>query len=497
MNPCKKSFGFVRKSGILMPISALPSPYGIGSFGKSAFMFIDFLDACGQTCWQVLPLNPTSYGDSPYQSPASVAGNPYFIDLDLLRGAHLLTEEELRGARFTGERIDYGWLFETRYALLRRAYARFTPNAAYRAFCRQNAGWLEDYALFMALKIHYEYRAWTLWDAEHRDVRAARRHIVDFAAECGFWRWVQYEFARQWRAVRAYAGGKGIRIIGDMPIYVAHDSMDVWRAPEMFLLDEHYAPLEVAGCPPDAFSRTGQLWGNPIYDWRRMQEDGFRWWIDRVRSGFALYDLIRIDHFRGFSGYYSIPYGEPTAEHGHWNAAPGSALFGRLCEAFPRGGIIAEDLGFITDDVRALLRETGFPGMKVLQFAFYDADSEYLPRMYTTDNCVVYTGTHDSDCTRSWYRGLDAAARKRFRTECPRKKGQSAVDAAIDLALASRANLAIIPMQDHLALTNEEGRMNTPAVATGNWSWRLRPRYATRSLYERIRAKTAVAGRIK
>lgn len=488
MSNCRKNFGFTHKCGVLMPVSSLPSPYGIGTFGRGALDFIDFLSQCGQKCWQVLPLNPTSYGDSPYQSPASIAGNPYFIDPEILCREKLLTKEELVEVRCDAARVDYGWLFNTRYILLRKAYARFTPDRAYGAFCRKNADWLDDYALFMALKVHYSYRPWTQWEDAHRDVHRARADASIFDTEMGFWKWVQYTFMKQWRSVCDYAHEKGIRIIGDMPIYVAHDSMDVWRAPEQFLLDEYFNPTVVAGCPPDGFSPDGQLWGNPIYNWEKMKEDNFRWWIDRVGKNFALYDLVRIDHFRGFAGYYSIPYGDSTARNGSWNPAPGLELFRAVREQYPAGKIIAEDLGFITDDVRELLTATDFPGMKILQFAFYDENSEYLPRTYSTDNCIVYTASHDSDCTLSWLRNLQGEALERFERECPRKKGQSALWAVMELAMRSRANLAIVPMQDYLELTNEEGRMNVPAVAAGNWTWRISPRYATSKRIEKIAA---------
>lgn len=492
-----KNFGFRRKAGVVMPVSSLPSPYGIGGFGASARAFVDFLDATGQKCWQVLPLNPTSYGDSPYQSPASAAGNPYFVDLDILGAKGLLSREELAACRHDTPRVDYGWLFENRYPTLRLAYSRFVPDGAFRAFVKKNADWLEKYALFMALKVHYGYCCWIDWREEHRDSRRALADASAFETEMGFWRWVQYEFATQWKALCDYAHSKGIRIIGDMPIYVAHDSMDVWAAPDQFLLDERYAPTVVAGCPPDGFSPDGQLWGNPIYNWERMAEEGFSWWIERIGAAFRMYDIVRIDHFRGFAGYYTVPYGDETARNGWWNEAPGIALFRAIDGAFPRARIIAEDLGFITDDVRALLRETGFPGMKMLPFAFYDENSEYLPRTFSTDNCVVYTASHDSDCTATWTKELVGDAARRFRRECPRTKGQSRVYDVIDLALGSRANLAVVPMQDYLELPNEKGRMNTPATAEGNWAWRLSPRYRTARLVERVRAIVAKNGRAK
>ena len=477
-----KNFGFKHKSGVLMPVSSLPSKYGIGSFGKAAHDFIDFLDETQQKCWQVLPLNPTSYGDSPYQSPSSVAGNPYFIDLDILAENGLLTKEELLLQRENSKLVNYGWLFNNRYAALRLAHSRFKPDRSYRAFVKKNESWLENYALFMALKVHYNYCQWTLWSPEHRDYKQAMEHKAEFEGEMSFWRWVQYEFDRQWQQVVAHAHKCGILIIGDMPIYVAHDSMDVWAAPEQFLLDENYNPTVVAGCPPDGFSPDGQLWGNPIYNWDLMEKDGFGWWIDRVRLAYKLYDILRIDHFRGFAGYYNIPYGESTAKNGKWDSAPGVALFRTIANEFPKAKVIAEDLGLITDDVIELLNDAGFPGMKMLHFAFYDKDSEYLPRMYEHKNCVVYSSSHDSDCTYTWVKNISGEARKRFNKECPRTKGQSRIYDLIEFAFNSIANLAVVPMQDYLELSNEEGRMNTPATATGNWAWKISTRYNTPKL---------------
>ena len=495
-----KNFGFKRKSGILMPISSLPSPYGIGSFGREAYKFADFLAETGTKCWQVLPLNPTSYGDSPYQSPASVAGNPYFIDLDILYKKGLLSAEELKENRFGSAKVDYGWLFNTRYSTLRKAYARFSKlelekSKEYKKFIKKNDNWIRDYSLFMALKVHYNYCAWTNWSEEHRDVKKARERYDEFALECGFWSWVQFEFDSQWQALLGYAHSLGIVIIGDMPIYVAHDSMDVWCAPEQFLLDEDYSPKVVAGCPPDGYSPDGQLWGNPIYNWELMKNDGFKWWKNRVANSFTKYDILRIDHFRGFAGYYNIPYGHTTAKEGKWDSAPGIELFRAINESFPKAKIIAEDLGFITDDVRELLTDTGFPGMKMLQFAFFDDNSEYLPRTYTTENCVAYPGTHDADCIRSWCKSLGGDAKCRFNRECPRNKAQSRTYDLIELALGSKANLAIVPMQDYLELTNEEGRMNTPSVAQDNWTWRISPRYRREALIEKIKNMNIRTGR--
>ena len=491
MNKPPENFGFTHKSGILLHISSLPNKYGIGTFGKSAYDFVDFLSDTKTKCWQVLPLNPTSYGDSPYQSPASVAGNPYFIDIEILANEGLLTKSELYENKNSDKKVNYGWIFNTRYTVLRSAYARFIARGGnrtreYKSFVRKNASWLPDYSLFMALKVKYNYSAWTTWADVHRNIHTARTYRSEFESECGFWEWIQFEFDAEWQALRSYAHSKGIVIIGDLPIYVAHDSMDVWQAPEQFLLDENYNPTVVAGCPPDGFSPDGQLWGNPIYNWSLMEQDGFTWWQKRVAASFHLYDILRIDHFRGFAGYYNIPYGHTTAREGKWHSAPGIQLFRTLKEKFPKAKIIAEDLGFITPDVRKLLEDTKFPGMKILQFAFYDENSEYLPRVYTTDNCVVYTGSHDADCTKSWVDNVSGDTRERFKRECPRRKGQSATESLIELALNSRSNLAIIPIQDYLELTNAEGRMNTPAVAEGNWSYRLSPKYRTAALTKKI-----------
>lgn len=481
-----KNFGFTHKSGILLAVSSLPSEYGIGSFGREAFRFVDFLAQTGQTCWQVLPLNPTSYGDSPYQSPASRAGNPYFIDLPTLAQKGLLMEEELAGNRHDTPRVDYGWLFATRYPLLRRAFARFQKDDAFYFFCEEQGQWLFDYALFMALKVHYGHRPWTTWEKEHRDIACARTHAGEFAPEMEFWCWIQYEFNAQWQKLHDYAREKGISIIGDMPIYAAHDSVDVWRAKEQFLLDEKGDPTVVAGFPPDGLSPDGQLWGNPIYNWEKMRGDGFAWWIDRIGASFRWYDILRIDHFIGFENYYAVPWPSKTAHGGAWHKAPGKELFAAVKQALPDIKIIAEDLGIVTDEVRQLLAFTGFPGMKMLHFAFYEDDSDNLPRRYSSDNWVVYTASHDSDCTKSWAKGLDKQTLARFRRECPVKRGQGRVQALIAFAMGSRANLAMVPIQDYLELDNEAGRMNIPATSQGNWGWRLDKGYATPALKRKI-----------
>ena len=478
-----------------MPVSSLPSPYGIGGFGKGAFDFVDFLATTGQKCWQVLPLNPTSYGDSPYQSPATLAGNPYFIDLAQLKKEGLLTAAELKTATFHGSRVDYGFLFETRYAILKKAYDRFIPDDDYSVFCKKEREWLEDYALFMTLKCQYNHAPWTEWKEEHRNYSTALGFVCEYDSEMDFWRFVQYKFHSQWQDVRNYAHDKGIDIIGDMPIYVAYDSMDLWRAPEQFQLDDKLRPTAVAGCPPDGFSPDGQRWGNPLYAWDTMEKDGFGWWIQRIKRCFALYDIIRIDHFRGFAGYFAIPAEDENARRGLWRTAKGRALFDEVARLLPKARIIAEDLGFITDDVRELLAHTGFPGMKDMQFAFFDDDSEFLPRTYTTDNCVVYAASQDTDRLKSWYKGLQGETLMRFNRECPRVKGQSGVYRVIEFCMRSRANLCMVPMQDYLELDNEKGRMNVPAVADGNWVWRVSSRYATAALKARVLDMAVRTGR--
>lgn len=485
-----KNFGFKHKTGILLSVSSLPSEYGIGNFGKGAFDFIDFLSKTNQKCWQVLPLNPTSYGDSPYQSPASCAGNPYYIDLDELYKEGLLTVEELNENKKELGPVDYGWLFNTRYSILRTAFSRFTINRKYKSFVEKNKNWLDDYALFMALKVKHNFAEWTKWEDMYKDVQKARTYMKDFEEEMNFWIFLQFKFFEQWNKILKYAHAKKITIIGDMPIYVALDSVDVWKDPKQFLLDENFNPVVVAGCPPDGFTPDGQLWGNPIYNWELMEKENFSWWCERLENSFKTYDILRIDHFRGFAGYYSIPFGDVNARRGEWNSAPGIKLFRTIKQKYPKGKIIAEDLGFITDDVRELLEDTGFPGMKILQFAFFDDDSEYLPRMYKTPNCIVYTGSHDSDCTKTWVDNIYGDTEYRFLKECP-QTDESKVYSLIEFALNSPANLSIIPLQDYLELTNEEGRMNTPSTASGNWTWRVAPSYNNDKLIFKIKDLTS------
>ena len=469
-----------------MPVSALPSKYGIGTFGKEAFKFVDFLASCGVKVWQVLPFCPTSYGDSPYQSPSVMAGNPYFIDLDLLKEDGLLLPKELKDQKHDTKRIDYGWLFENRYSALRLAYSRFVTGLKYFEFTEKNAYWLDDYALYMALKVKNDFKAFSEWDDSEKRYDRAKACEKDFKKEIGFWKFVQYEFFKQWEAVLRYAHSKGVSVLGDLPIYVAYDSADVWSAPKNYLLDEDLCPKLVAGVPPDAFSQDGQLWGNPIYDWKKMQEDGFSWWVNRIKHAREIYDIIRIDHFRGFAGYYTIPYGEETAKNGWWNKGVGKELFDVVKKEVRGVKILAEDLGIITPDVRELLKQTGFPGMKVLQFAFSGSDNLYLPHNYRTANCVVYTGTHDNATTREWGATLKGRELAVFKQECPRGRWQSRVDALIALAMSSKAALAVIPIADYLNL-GAEARINRPSEPMGNWTWRMRSDAIDADLKARVR----------
>ncbi len=491
-----------RCSGILLPVSALPSPCGIGTLGRAAYEFCDFLERAGQRVWQMLPLGPTSYGDSPYQSFSTYAGNPYFVDPELLMEEGLLTREELDSFPWGSdpERVDYGAIYSSRFALLRRAFARGAERerAALCRFREENAAWLEDYALFMALKAHFGMRPWTQWEEE--DVRlhksgALARYAALFKEEVEFYSFVQYLFFRQWDALRDYAHARGIRIMGDMPIYVAMDSADVWAGPENFLLDERNAPLAVAGVPPDYFSATGQLWGNPLYRWDYMEQNGFRWWIERIKGASRLYDTLRIDHFRGFESYWRVGASETTAMVGEWVKGPGMALIHAIKAACPDVEIIAEDLGFLSDGVRALLAESGFPGMKVLEFAFDSREpGNYLPHTYPR-HCVCYVGTHDNTTAAAW------------RSEAAPEDVQMATDylglndaegfhwGMIRGGMSSVADLFVTQLQDYLGL-GAEGRMNVPGTLGGNWTWRFPPGRLTEELAARIRRMVWMYGRL-
>lgn len=467
----------MRTCGILMPIFSLASRYGIGTLGKEAYRFVDFLKKSGQTYWQILPLNPTNYGDSPYQSFSAYAGNPYFVDIEMLIEDGLLLKKEADSFDFGDDptTIDYGKLYENRLPLLHLAFARFKPDADFAAFCVKNAFWLQDYALFMALKNAHEDCAWETWEKplQNRDeavIAAARTRYADTVQ---FFEFVQYLFYKQWHALKTYANENDVYIIGDLPIYVAYDSADVWAAPEQFQLDENKAPKLVAGVPPDAFSKDGQLWGNPLYDWAYMKKDGYKWWKARISHALSTYDVIRIDHFRGFASYFAIPYGEKTARKGKWLKGPGIELFQALkiaCgEDLP---IIAEDLGFLTPEVLDLLSDSGFPGMKVLQFAFDSREeSNYLPHNYTS-RCVVYTGTHDNDTILGWTKTADKADVKMARRYMHVDDGEGFNWAMMRTAMMSVADICILMMPDVLGL-GSEARINTPSTLGGNWQWRI------------------------
>ena len=514
----------MRESGILMPVSSLPGPYGIGCFGAEALKFVDFLAAAGQHIWQLLPLSPTGYGDSPYQSCSAFAGNPYFIDLDALKADGLLTAAQLKAEPWGTDplSVDYGTLYTSRYKVLRAAYAAWREKYAgrfgcahyypddYYAFTLTNESWLNDYALYMALKTANGMKSWAEWPREYRlrDAGALAEFAAGQEEEIGFWKFLQYEFAVQWKKVKDYANEKGIKILGDIPIYVSADSVDAWVGGELFELDAQGGFARVAGCPPDYFSADGQLWGNPLYNWPYHKQTGYAWWVRRVRHALGIYDLLRIDHFRGFDTYWAIPAGSSTARTGKWENGPGMDLFRALEEALGKLPIIAEDLGDLVPSVRKLLADSTFPGMKVLQFAFGGGDNEYLPHNHVK-NSVVYPGTHDNTTLTDWWVNAAPAKEKAnaaaylHLTPCkPTAKEVAAVrtDAArtalLRAALGSVADRAIIPMADWLGL-GAEAHLNTPGKLGGNWAWRAAEGFDTALLAGRIEAECAVYCRAK
>ncbi len=485
-----------RGAGILLPITSLPSKYGIGCFSKSAYEFVDWLKEAGQCYWQILPLVPTSFGDSPYQSFSTYAGNPYFISLEELIEEGILTEEECGSVDFGGDPkdIDYEKMYLGRYPLLRKAYERskVSENEEYLKFVEENGWWLKDYALFMAVKERFEGKPWTEW-AE--DIRLRWGNAMDYYRreqyyEIEFHQYLQYLFHRQWTKLKAYANENGVKIIGDIPIYVAMDSADAWARPELFQLDENNVPVAVAGCPPDGFAADGQLWGNPLYRWDYHESTGYQWWMERLGYSFKMYDVVRIDHFRGFDEYYSIPYGAKTAKTGTWEKGPGIKLFNRMKEVIGEQEVIAEDLGYVTDSVRQLVRDSGFPGMKVLEFAFDSRDtgsaSDYLPHNYT-ENCVAYTGTHDNETLAGWFGSITkeemAMAREYLCDQYT--PGKYLHKPMIGLIMRSRARLCVIPMQDYLGYDNS-CRMNKPSTVGTNWKWRITREELTRELQEEL-----------
>lgn len=484
-----------------MHISSLPSPYGIGTLGAEAYRFADFLAESGQSFWQVLPVSPTGFGDSPYQSFSAFAGNPYFLDLGLLAADGLLDKDDYVNQNWgqDPQRVDFGQLYQTRWPVLRKAAQRLlsAPNADYAAFCAENAAWLSDYALFMALKDAHGGAPWTEWERplRFREAAALARAQGELAAEAASYKALQFLFSRQWNALHVYAQKRGISIIGDIPIYAAPDSADVWAQPELFELDAERRPAEVSGCPPDAFSPDGQLWGNPLYDWERQRKTGYAWWIARVHHAFTIYDMLRIDHFRGFESYYAIPAGESTARNGRWRKGPGYALFAAVDQALGKRPILAEDLGFLTDGVRRLLADCGYPGMKVLQFAFDSREeSDYLPHNFPR-NCVAYTGTHDNNTIIGWFQNAPREDAAKAKDYMRLHEGESAPRCMLSTLWASVADLTIAQMQDLLEL-GSEARMNTPGTAGGNWQWRMVPKTELSEISCWLRHITALYGRI-
>lgn len=486
-----------------MHLSSLPSPYGIGTMGQAARDFIDFLKRGGQSYWQILPICPTSYGDSPYQSFSTFAGNPYFIDLEELTEKGLLETSDYSEVDWesTPDKVNFGALYEKRYPILHKAVERFlkTPAEDFESFCKEHAFWLEDYALFMTLKRAHNGSSWLDWPKELRnrekDVLAEARIV--HAEQILFWKVLQYLFFTQWKSLRTYANENGIDIIGDLPIYVALDSVDVWANPDLFQLDENRVPVEVAGCPPDGFSATGQLWGNPLFNWEGMKADNYSWWVKRIGFLCQVYNVLRIDHFRGFDSYFAIPYGDDTAVNGQWKKGPGMALFEAVEKSIGRQRIIAEDLGFMTDSVRKLLADSGFPGMKVVQFGFDSRDTnneDYLPHNYKY-NYVAYVGTHDNDTIMGWLESADAKdvahAKEYLRLNDPANYHWDMMRALWGCV----AKLAIVQAQDLLGL-GSESRMNTPSTNSNNWTWRALPGSFTDELADKLYYFTKLYGRL-
>lgn len=492
-----------RKCGVLFPIFSLPSPYGIGCFSKEAYEFVDQLEEAGQKYWQILPLGPTGYGDSPYQSFSTFAGNPYFIDLEALIKRGWISKEECESANLgaDGNSIDYEKQYLNRFPLLKKAYenSQIQQEKAFLDFCEENQEWLSDYALYMAVKEEvFEGKGYIEWDEDIRlrKPEAIKKYQEQLKDTIEFYCFLQYEFESQWQQLKQYANQKGIELIGDIPIYVAFDSADTWANQDLFQFDADGRPTKVAGCPPDAFSADGQLWGNPLYRWDYHKKTGYAWWIQRMKACFQRYDIVRIDHFRGFDEYYAIPYGDETARNGKWEQGPGIDLFDHLSKALGEQRIIAEDLGFLTDTVRELLKQSGYPGMKVLQFAFDSREeSDYLPHNYER-NSVVYTGTHDNDTIQGWYDQMtkeDQIFAKKYMRNHPENREELSWDFIL-LAMRSVANTCIIPLQDYLGI-GSSGRINTPSTLGENWKWRMEKGVLSKDLLERMREVARITGR--
>ncbi len=490
----------MRSCGILMPIFSLPSAYGIGTLGKEAERFVDFLKKAGQSYWQILPLNPTNYGDSPYQSFSSFAGNPYFIDIEALIEEGLLTKLQADSFDFGDdiETVDYGKLYDNRLRLLRLAFKEFEPGDEFNTFVSENNYWLSDYALFMALKNAHGDTPWYSWEKslKTREKEAIIKAENTYSADIEFYKFIQFKFFEQWYSLKTYANKNGISIIGDIPIYVAYDSADVWANPKQFKLDESLVPTVVAGCPPDAFCEDGQLWGNPIYNWEAMKKDGYAWWKKYLGSALKKYDTVRIDHFRGFESYFTIPHGDKTAKNGKWQKGPDIDLFNELKTEFGENlPIIAEDLGFLTPEVLKMLKATGFPGMKVLQFAFDPSlKSNYLPHNIDK-NCVIYTGTHDNDTIIGWTKSATKAEVETAKLYLNCQNDYQLNWAMIKVALMSVADTCILTIGDIIGL-DSKGRINTPSTLGGNWQWRIKGECINDWLAEIIYKNTKIYGRL-
>ena len=495
---------FERSSGILFHPTSLPGKYGIGTLGKEAYAFIDFLKKSKQKLWQIFPLGPTGYGDSPYQSFSSFAGNPYLIDFDLLIEAHLLSEEDLKDIFFgdNEEYIDYGAIYNQKYPLLRKAYENFKSSdnnemkGSLENFKRENSSWLNDYSLYISLKNHFNGLPWNEWaqDIKNREDGAMHHYRSELADDIEYHNFIQFLFFKQWGDVKRYANENGIKIIGDIPIFVAADSSDAWANPEIFLFDKERKPVKVAGVPPDYFSATGQLWGNPLYNWEKLKDTNYSWWVERVRANLSTCDIIRIDHFRGFEAYWAVPYGDDTAINGQWEPGPGIDLFNAIKSQLGELPIIAEDLGLMTQGVIDLREATTFPGMKILGFAFDSGEeNDYLPHTYTR-NCVVYTGTHDNDTLVGWFQKAKEEDREFARNYLNSRADEEIHWDAIRGAWSSVACMAISPVQDFLGL-GSEARINTPGVASGNWQWRLKHGVLTNELAEKIAKLTKIYSR--
>lgn len=492
----------MRGAGILLPVTALPSRYGIGCFSPEAFEFVDFLEAAGQKYWQILPLTPTGYGDSPYQSFSSYAGNPYLISPEILIKKGLLNREECDFFDFgRSSYIDYGRLFASRERLLVKAFRRFKKDKSYEQFLEDNSYWIDDYALFMSIKKHLNYAPLKAWneDIKQRNKKHLSKLRKELGDEIEFHKFLQYEFYSQWDALRKYATEKGIKIIGDIPIYVSADSCDLWINPKLFDVDKSLKPRMVAGCPPDGFSAKGQLWGNPLYNWEEHRKNDFEWWKRRIAHSLSIYDIIRIDHFRGLDEYYSIKSDKTDATEGKWLKAPGNELLKNFRNEIRNGKMIAEDLGFLTDSVRKLLSENNIPGMKIIQFAFDTRDSSgkniYLPHNYPED-CVVYTGTHDNHTLVGWLEKISRDEEKALRNYLcdyytPKKL---LFRSLISLALMSNAVLAVIPLQDYMGL-DDSARINIPSTTGANWKWRLKKEELSEKLSDEILKLTKTYGR--